>query len=234
MTRIVRRAFVALLIVLAMAGANRCGSQSRDHHHRDQSHRHFRGRHPVLHRQWGVHELISMSSSNMRLCSPTARFMPPSPRPARLWLWHRTRATQTHLAGSPNGGGFNQSPGGAVNGTFTFSVRGQFEDGTKINFHRRTTSTLRRRAPSSSCPLPRLTDQGREFIRSPPLIDRPPHAIFSDRDEPAEEAARAQPGSAVPRPQCAECHRRWSGVCEARARARERTRPRRADDGDQP
>ena len=32
-------------------------------------------------------------------------------------------------------GGFNQSPGGAVNGTFTFSVRGQFEDGTKINFH---------------------------------------------------------------------------------------------------
>jgi hypothetical protein len=32
-------------------------------------------------------------------------------------------------------GGFNQSPGGAVNGTFTFSVRGHFEDGTKINFH---------------------------------------------------------------------------------------------------
>jgi hypothetical protein len=32
-------------------------------------------------------------------------------------------------------GGFNQSPGGAVNGTFTFSVRGRFEDGTKINFH---------------------------------------------------------------------------------------------------
>jgi hypothetical protein len=32
-------------------------------------------------------------------------------------------------------GGFNQNPGGAVNGTFTFSVRGRFEDGTRINFH---------------------------------------------------------------------------------------------------
>lgn len=32
-------------------------------------------------------------------------------------------------------GGFNENPGGAVNGTFTFSVRGRFDDGTKINFH---------------------------------------------------------------------------------------------------
>jgi hypothetical protein len=32
-------------------------------------------------------------------------------------------------------GGFNQNPGGAVNGTFTFSVRGAYEDGTRINFH---------------------------------------------------------------------------------------------------
>jgi hypothetical protein len=32
-------------------------------------------------------------------------------------------------------GGFNENPGGAVNGTFTFSVRGQFEDGTTINTH---------------------------------------------------------------------------------------------------
>jgi len=32
-------------------------------------------------------------------------------------------------------GGFNENPGGAVNGTFTFSVRGSFEDGTRINFH---------------------------------------------------------------------------------------------------
>jgi hypothetical protein len=32
-------------------------------------------------------------------------------------------------------GGFNQNPGGAVNGTFTFSARGKFEDGTRINFH---------------------------------------------------------------------------------------------------
>ena len=31
--------------------------------------------------------------------------------------------------------GFNENPGGAVNGTFTFSVRGRFEDGTRINFH---------------------------------------------------------------------------------------------------
>jgi hypothetical protein len=31
--------------------------------------------------------------------------------------------------------GFNQNPGGAVSGTFTFSVRGQFEDGTRINTH---------------------------------------------------------------------------------------------------
>lgn len=32
-------------------------------------------------------------------------------------------------------GGFNQNPGGAVNGTFTFNVRGTFEDGTRINTH---------------------------------------------------------------------------------------------------
>ena len=32
-------------------------------------------------------------------------------------------------------GGFNQNPGGAVNGTFTFSVRGRLEDGTRIGFH---------------------------------------------------------------------------------------------------
>jgi hypothetical protein len=32
-------------------------------------------------------------------------------------------------------GGFNASPGGAVNGTFTLSVRGRFEDGTRINTH---------------------------------------------------------------------------------------------------
>jgi hypothetical protein len=32
-------------------------------------------------------------------------------------------------------GGFNENPGGAVNGTFTFSVRGAFEDGERINFH---------------------------------------------------------------------------------------------------
>lgn len=32
-------------------------------------------------------------------------------------------------------GGFNENPGGAVNGTFTFNVRGQFEDGTRINTH---------------------------------------------------------------------------------------------------
>jgi hypothetical protein len=32
-------------------------------------------------------------------------------------------------------GGFNLNPGGAVNGTFTFSARGQYEDGTRINFH---------------------------------------------------------------------------------------------------
>lgn len=32
-------------------------------------------------------------------------------------------------------GGFNENPGGAVNGTFTFSVRGRFEDGEQINFH---------------------------------------------------------------------------------------------------
>jgi hypothetical protein len=32
-------------------------------------------------------------------------------------------------------GGFNANPGGAVNGTFTFSVRGRFEDGTRINVH---------------------------------------------------------------------------------------------------
>jgi hypothetical protein len=32
-------------------------------------------------------------------------------------------------------GGFNESPGGAVNGTFTFSARGRFEDGTRINNH---------------------------------------------------------------------------------------------------
>lgn len=31
--------------------------------------------------------------------------------------------------------GFNQNPGGSVNGTFTFSVRGTFEDGTRINTH---------------------------------------------------------------------------------------------------
>jgi hypothetical protein len=31
-------------------------------------------------------------------------------------------------------GGFNDS-GGNVNGTFTFSVRGAYEDGTRINFH---------------------------------------------------------------------------------------------------
>ena len=31
-------------------------------------------------------------------------------------------------------GGFNDT-GGAVNGTFTFSVRGTYEDGTRINFH---------------------------------------------------------------------------------------------------
>ena len=32
-------------------------------------------------------------------------------------------------------GGFNENPGGAVNGTFTMSVRGRFEDGTRINTH---------------------------------------------------------------------------------------------------
>jgi hypothetical protein len=32
-------------------------------------------------------------------------------------------------------GGFNENPGGAVNGTFTFSARGRFEDGTRINTH---------------------------------------------------------------------------------------------------
>jgi hypothetical protein len=32
-------------------------------------------------------------------------------------------------------GGFNENPGGAVNGTFTFSVRGRLEDGTRIRFH---------------------------------------------------------------------------------------------------
>ena len=32
-------------------------------------------------------------------------------------------------------GGFNENPGGAVNGTFTFSVRGRYEDGERINFH---------------------------------------------------------------------------------------------------
>jgi hypothetical protein len=32
-------------------------------------------------------------------------------------------------------GGFNENPSGAVNGTFTFSVRGTFDDGTRINFH---------------------------------------------------------------------------------------------------
>jgi hypothetical protein len=32
-------------------------------------------------------------------------------------------------------GGFNANPSGAVNGTFTFNVRGQFEDGTRINVH---------------------------------------------------------------------------------------------------
>jgi hypothetical protein len=32
-------------------------------------------------------------------------------------------------------GGFNLNPGGAVNGTFTFSVRGRFDDGTRLNFH---------------------------------------------------------------------------------------------------
>lgn len=32
-------------------------------------------------------------------------------------------------------GGFNENPGGAVSGTFTFSARGKFEDGTKLNFH---------------------------------------------------------------------------------------------------
>jgi hypothetical protein len=32
-------------------------------------------------------------------------------------------------------GGFNLNPGGAVNGTFTFSARGTFEDGTRINTH---------------------------------------------------------------------------------------------------
>jgi hypothetical protein len=31
-------------------------------------------------------------------------------------------------------GGFNNS-GGNVNGTFTFSVRGKYEDGTRVNFH---------------------------------------------------------------------------------------------------
>jgi len=32
-------------------------------------------------------------------------------------------------------GGFNENPGGAVNGTFTFAVRGSFDDGTRINTH---------------------------------------------------------------------------------------------------
>ena len=32
-------------------------------------------------------------------------------------------------------GGFNATPGGAINGTFTFNVRGRFEDGTRINVH---------------------------------------------------------------------------------------------------
>lgn len=32
-------------------------------------------------------------------------------------------------------GGFNENPSGAVNGTFTLSVRGKFEDGTRINTH---------------------------------------------------------------------------------------------------
>lgn len=32
-------------------------------------------------------------------------------------------------------GNFNASPGGAVNGTFTFSIRGMFEDGTRLRFH---------------------------------------------------------------------------------------------------
>jgi len=32
-------------------------------------------------------------------------------------------------------GGFNENPGGAVNGTFTFEVRGSFDDGTRINTH---------------------------------------------------------------------------------------------------
>jgi hypothetical protein len=31
-------------------------------------------------------------------------------------------------------GGFNDN-GGNVNGTFTFSVRGKYEDGTRVNFH---------------------------------------------------------------------------------------------------
>jgi hypothetical protein len=32
-------------------------------------------------------------------------------------------------------GGFNETTGGAVNGTFTFSVRGSNTDGERINFH---------------------------------------------------------------------------------------------------
>ena len=32
-------------------------------------------------------------------------------------------------------GRLQREPGDAVNSTFTFSMRGQFEDGTKINFH---------------------------------------------------------------------------------------------------
>jgi hypothetical protein len=31
-------------------------------------------------------------------------------------------------------GRFNDN-GGNVNGTFTFSVRGKYEDGTRVNFH---------------------------------------------------------------------------------------------------
>ena len=31
--------------------------------------------------------------------------------------------------------GFNENPGGAVNGTFTFSVRGRLADGTRLAFH---------------------------------------------------------------------------------------------------
>ena len=32
-------------------------------------------------------------------------------------------------------GGFNANPGGAVNGTFTFSLRGTLEDGTRVRFN---------------------------------------------------------------------------------------------------